>query len=74
LDVERAARLGITQQQAAQSIFILRVFLDQTGILVSLEDFGIVDVALHDSLKGVTTEIKQACPEPMENLLEGFHI
>ena len=72
--MQRAASLGKAEQQAARSIFVLGVFLDQTGVLDGLEDLGIGDVAIHGSLKGMTTKVKLTCLELMENLLEVFHL
>ena len=74
LYVQRAACLGVAQQQAARGVLVLGVILDEAGVLDGLEDFGIGDVALHGSLEGMTTEVELACLELMEDLLEGFHV
>jgi hypothetical protein len=72
--MKRAASLGKTQKQAARGIFILGVFLDQAGVLESLEDLFIGDVALHGSFEGMPTEIELSGPELKEDLLEGLHV
>lgn len=56
--MQGAPCLGESKEQAARSIFVIRVILDDVCMLPGLSDFQIADVTLHSPLKGVVAEFE----------------
>lgn len=71
--MQGAPCLGESKEQAARSIFVIRVILDDVCMLPGLSDFQIADVTLHSPLKGVVDEFELPGRQLLPDGLNRFH-
>ena len=71
--MQGAPCLGESKEQAARSIVVILVILDDVCMLRGLSDFQIADVTLHSPLKGVVTEFELPGRQLLPDGLNRFH-
>ena len=71
--MQGAPCLGESKEQAARSIVVILVILDDVCMLPGLSDFQFTDVTLHSPLKGVVTEFELPGRQSLPDGLNRFH-
>lgn len=69
LNMQRSPGLRESEQQAAWGIFVIRVVLDDSGMLSGLPNFEFADVPFDGSLEGMLAELKRPLSQASSDLV-----
>ena len=71
--MQRTTGDGESEQQTAGRIFIVGIILNDSGLCPGLLNFGIANISLNGTLKGMAAELEFTTSELSANVIRRFH-